>query len=316
MSGRISPEALARLAAMARARLQTPEAAARRAAVIEEKHAWSEETKDSVRQWAADGIASREMARRLGVSYDTVKNRSRLYGIDLRGPAADRYAAARAVLRQNYQTEMGHDELLRLYRAAVGFNVTLDAMQTYARKMGLRRPVNMSRALGSATTAARRVAERQALALPVQAMLDEHVPLERISAELDVSTQRLQRMLAEGLVVRPAKPPKPAKQAKPRAPKPPKPAAAKALPKSWVRNPSAPAKPRAVFQTVDEWLQAGNAITRCPAAVLAPTTHKPSPEDAEALRAYYAAKNAQESGTWKQRAKKKMGRIFYGKPSA
>ena len=53
-----------------------------------------------------------------------------------------------------------------------------------------------------------------------------------------------------------------------------------------------------------------------PAAVLAPTTHTPSPEDAAALSAYYAAKNAQESGTWKERAKKKMGRIFYGKAGA
>jgi hypothetical protein len=86
------------------------------------------------------------------------------------------------------------------------------------------------------------------------------------------------------------------------------PAAAALLP------PPAP-KPR--VQTVEEFLAAGGQITVCPPAVAEPTTYTPRPEDAAAMRAYYAAKAAADgAGTWKERNRRKIGRLFFGKAAS
>ena len=287
-SGRFTADGLARLSAAAKATLQSPEAVARRLAAQEAGRAWSDERKEQVRQWAAKAVSVREMGRRLGLSYDTVKSRAKQYGINLRGPALARYADAKAVLVAYYPTAMPLNELLALYRKAVGANVTADAMQTYARKLKLRRICDAGRMVGTASRQASAQAEREALAQPVQELLDRHTPLEQISVTLTVSTQRLQRMLAEGLVTRPAKPEKPKPEPKVRLAKPPPPPKPKALPKSWVRATPTPPKPKPVYESVEAWLAAGNRITVCPTVAVEATTARIPEADRAALTAVYA----------------------------
>lgn len=285
---------------------------------------WDDAIIAQVRQWAADGVSQRAIAGRLGMTQFSAVLRMRKAGIKskLHQPSSAEMERGAKVLRAHFTTAPDLRVLLQTYHEARGHSkTTIKGMRQHARSLGLLRPENAM--LTGATMGAKAVQEKYllltaAMAPSVQAALDEGLSLAGVSRRLKTTPQRIKRMAKKGLVTIPPqqpRPPAPPRVFTPRVakPKPPKPERPKALPKSWVRTPAEPPKPRAVFQTVDEWVKAGGIVTRCPAAVLAPTTHTPSPEDAEALRAYYAAKNAQESGTWKQRAKKKMGRIFYGK---
>lgn len=63
-------------------------------------------------------------------------------------------------------------------------------------------------------------------------------------------------------------------------------------PRHAAAQPERRVTPRATYQTVEDWLAAGNRITRCPAAVVWPSSYTPTPEDAAALSAYYARDKA------------------------
>ncbi|GEM_PF-2482597 len=317
---RFTPDGIERLRASAKARLQNPEAAALRHAKVEAKLGWSDETKANVRQWAADAVPVREIARRLGLHFDTTKRRAALYGIPLRDEVKERYTRAAGLLRQHYPTTMPLSELLELYCEAIGRRVTTTAIETYARKIGLRRPENKGRILGAAARQATLRAERAALAPAVQAMLDRHATFDGIAAALGVSQQRLQTMQKEGLIRRLPKPPaepkaqpKPPKPPKLATPKPPKPEPApkpKKLPASWVREAPPPPKPRPTYQTVQEWLDAGGQITRLPAAAVHATTADLG-VGRDMIRRH-AEVMAQDDGNWITRAKRKMGRFHFG----
>jgi len=221
--------------------------------------------------------------------------------------------ASSQVLRDHYATNPDKLELLRLYSAARGAPMSDGAMQTHAHALGLKRPRSFgdpkpaprSRADVAAETAAVNEAERRELAPKMQALMDGGMSSTEAARKLSISVKRMQRMLKDGLIVRPARqpaPPKP-KVAKPRR---------QVRPATWVRV-DAPAKPRPTYESVEAWLSAGNRITHCPAAVAEPTTYTPRPEDAAAIRAYYALQEAAaEAATTKERAKKTLGRIHFG----
>lgn len=315
--GRFSAEGMARLRALGKANLRSPEAIARRAAIIAEKAAWTEETKAQVRAWAQDGVSLSQIGRRLHLALETVKRRAKIYGIDLSSQKPDLYEAGAVVLREHYEADTPTDEVHRLYCAARGKLFSRNAMEIHARKLNLRRPIYLARRAAGRARGDLFRAERVGLAPQVQAMLDERRTLEAISAALRISQNRLQVMLKLGEVVRSAPPLKVVapriqqpRVPKPKAPKPPKASKPKALPKSWVRSPAPAPQPKVAYQTVEAWLAAGGRITQCPAAAVHVTTATLG-EGRDVIR-QHAAAMAGDDGNWVSRAKKKMGRFQFG----
>jgi hypothetical protein len=305
MSGQRVPSASSR-------RKHSAESRAKISASARARYDWDAAKVARIKAMVLAGASGREISRKENVYRGTLVRFCKEHNLD-RARRLTYDDASTKVLREHYGTNPDLGDVLRRYREARGAEVTIHAMRLHAARIRASRPRSFpgASALNAREgTAALYAAARLAMAPKMQALLDGGMSRIQAATQLGMSPKRAARMMRDGVIRYPDKPPKPAKV---RATKPPKPERPKAVPKSWVRTPTEPPKPRAVFQTVDEWVKAGGIVTRCPAAVLAPTTHSPSPDDAEALRAYYAAKNAQESGTWKQRAKKKMGRIFYGK---
>jgi hypothetical protein len=256
------------------------------------KREWSEEKKDQVRAWVADGLSKLEMARRLGIGDDTLRRHAERYGIDLRGEEQRRLDAGAAVLKQHYASSMLLKDILVLYSAARGRDMSRQAMRAHAHTLRVRR------GRGKEKPGEDRVhffaEQRKSLIPRVQAMLNEYATIREIMAAVGASKTRLERMLKWREVVRP--PPKarvPVKRVRKSRAKPKelhqkmgrKP---KALPASWVRTEKA-REPKPVFQTVEAWLAAGNQVKRCPTAAAYYTTAQIPPADCAALTAHYAA---------------------------
>jgi hypothetical protein len=256
------------------------------------KREWSEEKKIQVRAWVADGLSKLEMARRLGIGDDTLRRHAERYGIDLRGEEKRRLDASAAVLKQHYASPMLLKDILVLYSAARGRDMSRQAMRAHAHTLRVRRGRGKER---PGEDRVHFFAEQRKSLIPrVQAMLNEYATIREIMAAVGASKTRLERMLKWGEVVRP--PPKarvPVKRVRKSRAKPKelhqkmgrKP---KALPASWVRV-EKPREPKPVFQTVEAWLAAGNQVKRCPTAAAYYTTAQIPPADCAALTAHYAA---------------------------
>jgi DNA invertase Pin-like site-specific DNA recombinase len=255
------------------------------------KREWSEEKKNQVRVWVAEGLSKLEMARRLGIGDDTLRRHAERYGIDLRGEEQRRLDAGAAVLKQHYASPMLLKDILVLYSAARGRDMSRQAMRAHAHTLRVRR------GRGKEKPGEDRVhffaEQRKSLIPRVQAMLDEYATIREIMAAVGASKTRLERMLKWREVVRP--PPKarvPVKRARKSRAKPKelhqkmgrKP---KALPASWVRE-EKPREPKPVFQSVEAWLAAGNQVKRCPTAAAYYTTAEIPEADRAALTAIYA----------------------------
>jgi hypothetical protein len=275
---------------------------------------WTPEQIATCREMAADARPVREIARALGCHSDRVKARAARHGIDLWAVAAERMADASAVLRQHYATERDPGRVLALYCAARCETVSAEAMHGHAKRLGLHRP-EMSQAefaaRGAAARMARQFAERAALAGEVQALLDEGVSRKAVKARLAISQKRMERMVAEGLVIVPPPPPKMPKpprvrvRVRVRPPAPPPPA------KPVVRRPNAISfgvnaeRPKPIrTQSVEEWLASGGQITRLPTAAVCVTTATINEADAAAIRAHREAQEAELArhggNKWKQ----------------
>ena len=280
------------MAEASRARLSTPEARAALSAGREAKIGWSEATKQTVRGWADAGLSQAEMARRLGVKAETLRSRANKYGIDLRGEVRALFDAGSDVLREHYPPGMDLGELHKLYCQARGEEIAFGTMRAHIHSLRLKR-TNGPNGLGRPRAEQFR-AERLELAPRVQAMLDGGASAAKIHKTLGVSKTRLHRMVNSGEVTRPAKQPKPPRIRvnRTKAPKPIKPPAPRKLPASYVRAPVEAPKPRPTYESVDAWLAAGNAITRCPTACASYTTATIPEADRLALTALYAEREA------------------------
>jgi hypothetical protein len=303
-ASRYTPKGLASLRAAGHAVLRSPEVLARARAAYEANHGWNAETQAQVREWAAAKIAVREMARRLGADTNTVVSRAKKYGIDLRGPVAASYEAGGEVLKQHYGTTMPFEQIRELYSAARGRKMSVRPIRVHAAQLGLRRPTKgWAHPVGQQRAEDYR-AQRLARRDDVQRMLDQHATIEQITRALGMSRTRLGNMLKEGMVVRPPPPPKAAKPPRFRAaPKPTKPPAPRKLPASYVRAAAEPAKPKPTYESVEAWLAAGNAITRCPTVAALPTTATIPEADRLAMVALYAARASE----WNRKGKRRWG---------
>jgi len=286
-----TPDGIARIRAVALRTIRTPEVIAKARAAYEAKREWSEETQAQVRQWGAECLPTREIARRLGISYDTVAKRGKKYGIDLFAMQMARRAAADAVLRDQFHSAKSLDDLLPVYCAALGQNVAKIAMTRAARKLKIgarQHPVNALNRSRAEQAAARRAA----LAVEAQKMFDSGMSMKATVRSLRMGRDLLRWLIASGAVVKPApkvqeKAPKPPR-VRVRKPKPQAQKKPRKLPASWVRV-EKPREPKPVFQTVEAWLAAGNEVKRCPTAAAYYTTAQIPPADCAALTAHYAA---------------------------
>jgi hypothetical protein len=269
------------------------------------KREWSEEKKDQVRAWVAEGLSKLEMARRLGIGDDTLRRHAERYGIDLRGEEQRRLDAGAAVLKQHYASPMMLKDILVLYSAAREREMSRQAMRAHAHTLRVRR------GRGKEKPGEERVhffaEQRKSLIPRVQAMLDEYATIREIMAAVGASKTRLERMLKWREVVRP--PPKarvPVKRVRKSRAKPKelhqkmgrKP---KALPASWVRVEKPAPKPKPVYQSVEEWLAAGNAIKRLPTVAVGATTATIPEADRAAIQRVYAEREAAQLKGWRGR---------------
>jgi hypothetical protein len=307
-----TPDGLARLAESAIRMRQSPEFLAKLRAIREEKNPWPARL-DELREMAAKGLTLREMGRHFKCSSDTVKNRAAQYGIDVTGVRLARIAAGAEVLRRIYHLPLDPTELWEAYTRARGPS-SADAMHQHADRLGLKRPENRPRPGPEAARAGRiasMMKERNAIAERMQALCDQGLTLTAISQSAGVSYKRLLRMKEEGLLrvpprvvvpkVKPAPKPRPVKAAPPKKPK--------ALPKSWVRD-EKPATPKRVFESVEAWLAAGNQIKQCPAVMVTPTPNAQIADaDKAAIAAIYAERDAEERGTKRGDAVRRMMRL-------
>lgn len=289
-----------------KARRLSVETRAKIQAAARARYAWDASKIARVKTMLMAGVSTRDICRREGIDRSTLSRFCDNNNLT-RHRRQNYCEASSQVLRDHYATNPDRAELLRIYRAARGFDASESALQTHAFALGLKRPRSFlpqkpaprSRADVAAETAALNAAERAALAPRVQALLDAGVTCAEAARQLGISTKRTQRMMKDGLIVRPVK----------EAAPPPKPKR-KVLPASWVREAPPPPKPRPTYQTVQEWLDAGGQITRLPAAAVHVTTADLG-NGREMIR-QHAEVMAQDDGNWRTRAKRKMGRFHFG----
>lgn len=307
VSPNLPPAAVSAPAAFfGKARRLSVETRAKIQAAARARYAWDASKVARVKTMLMAGVSTRDICRREGIDRSTLSRFCDNNNLT-RHRRQNYCEASSQVLRDHYATNPDRAELLRLYRAARGFEASQSALQTHAFALGLKRPRSFlpqkpaprSRADVAAETAALNAAERAALAPRVQALLDAGVTCAEAARQLGISTKRTQRMMKDGLIVRPVK----------EAAPPPKPKR-KVLPASWVRVAPPPAKPRPTYQTVEEWLAAGGQITRLPAAAAHVTTADLG-NGREMIR-QHAEVMAQDDGNWITRAKRKMGRFHFG----
>lgn len=235
-------------------------------------------------EMAAEGIASEEMARALRLNRTTICKIRKRNGWHAEKDAGMERGAV--VLRAHYATTMEPAELRRLYCEARGRDICISAMGEHANRLGLYRPPEMRNKIGAnrgaQATSAKRQAARVDLATRAQPLLDAGMSMAEAAAALHVSTNLIGRLRREDLIrVTVRYGPRPGARAM--APPPPK-----KLPPSYVRAPAPPSLPTPTYQTVEAWLAAGNAITRCPAAMSVPTSADLSAADMAAMHALYA----------------------------
>jgi hypothetical protein len=143
------------------------------------------------------------------------------------------------------------------------------------------------------------------LAPVLQASLNLTFSVPVSAKALGISQKRARRLVRLQMVTVPPRP-KVAKAPKPKPP--PAPRKPNKLPKSWVRD-NSPRAPKPRYESVEAFLAAGGRIQVCPAAAAAVTTATLD-EGRDVIRRYHEA--AGETGNWKDRAKKKIGRLHFG----
>jgi hypothetical protein len=261
--------------------------------------AWTEATYTQIREWLAAGVSGREIANRLGVYKYTLSIRCERAGIALptkHEMTPEGKKAAEAVLFAHFATEPDVHLVYALYREARGDDPTMPAMIQHAAKHGLRRPTRRitpeTQALGREAIAAQHAARKAEQAERVQKLLDQRLPVSVVTERLGLGEKAVRRLIRDGLVTRPAPLPKPPRPVKVKAPRPIKPPAPRKLPASYVRAPAPPPPPKPTYETVEAWLAAGNAITRCPTAAASYTTATIPEADRLALTALYAEREA------------------------
>jgi transposase len=147
---------------------------------------------------------------------------------------------------------------------------------TLMRKRGLlpqvRPPARGTPRRRAGHTVAELVEMRRQRAANVQALMDAGCNAKEAAERLGYSRQSVNKMLADKLVIRNI----------PWRPIPPRRVKSHAPPK--------PRAPKPTYETVEAWLAAGNAITRCPTAAAHYTTAEIPEADRAALTAIYAAR--------------------------
>jgi hypothetical protein len=265
----------------------------------------------TIRRWAAEGVSQRKMAQRLNLSQFTVANFMSAHGIEtlIRKPRSGEMERASAVLVEHFATHPDLKAVLALYRQARGNDgTTMKGMRAHARKLRIVRAddsVWTGAKRGAATVKAMHEAAAAELAPMLQASLNETYSLPVSAKLLGISAKRARRLARLGMVTVPPRP-KVAKAPKPKPP--PAPRKPNKLPATWVRD-NSPRAPKPRYESVEAFLAAGGRIQVCPAAAAAVTTATLD-EGRDVIRRYHEA--AGETGNWKDRAKKKIGRLHFG----
>lgn len=271
---------------------------------------WDEATTAAVREWAAAGVSQREIGRRLGMAQFSVALRMTDAGIKtkVRKPRSGEMERAGAVLVEHFATHPDLKEVLRLYGRARGTDkVTMKGMRAHSRKLRLVRPGESmweGAKRGAAKVQAIHAAAAVELAPVLQASLNVTFSVPVSAKALGISQKRARRLVRLQMVTVPPRP-KVAKVPKPKPP--PAPRKPNKLPATWVRDSPRAPKPR--YESVEAFLAAGGRIQFCPAAAAAVTTATLD-EGRDVIRRYHEA--AGETGNWKDRAKKKIGRVHFG----
>jgi hypothetical protein len=272
---------------------------------------WDATTIQTVREWAAAGVSQREIGRRLGLAQFSVATRMKDHGIEtkVRKPRSGEMDRAATVLAEHFTSHTDLAEVLRLYRQARGSDKpTMKSMRTHARHLRLFRPDDsiISGAMrGAAKVRAIHAAAAVELAPRLQTSLNETFSVPISAAALGISAKRARRLVRSGMVTVPTRP-RVAKAPKPKAP--PAPRKPNKLPPTWLRD-NSPRPPKPRYESVEAFLSAGGRIQFCPAAAVAVTTATLD-EGRDVIRRYHEA--AGETGNWKDRAKKKIGRLHFG----
>lgn len=202
---RISPEAKAKLAALLRARMQTPEYRARLSDAARARCRFTPEQEAICRRMADDGASSKEIGRALGINYGTVAARAARHGIDL-GERARRFAAGDAVVRAHYGTMMPTPDVFALFRVARGGDVTQATMQQRAVVLGVRRPAEAEEARFRQLAAERQawaIEARRPRLVAVQQVLDTGATLKEAARQLGINPKTITEWRRDGLVTKP-----------------------------------------------------------------------------------------------------------------
>lgn len=260
---------------------------------------WEAETYDQIRAWLAEGVSARAISGRLGAHWSTLRYRCDKAGIDLPGPEyvePERMKAAAAVLREHFENAANWRDVFALYCAARGDNPTRAAMSNHAGRLNLFRPTYHLSAgekeRGNAVRGEQWREWRLGQARAVQNLINEGMSRIAAAKESGIGVKTIHRMFRDGMLTQPPKPPRPLRVKAPKPPKPIKPPAPRKLPASYVRAEAPPPKPRPTYESVEAWLAAGNAVTRCPTAAAERTTATIPEADMAALRDLYARREA------------------------
>jgi hypothetical protein len=272
---------------------------------------WDEATTAAVREWAAAGVSQREIGRRLGMAQFSVALRMTDAGIEtkVRKPRSGEMDRAGAVLVEHFATHPDLKALLVLYGKARGTDkVTMKGMRAHSRKLRLVRPGESmweGAKRGAIKVQAIHAAAAVELAPRLQASLNVTFSVPVSAKALGISQKRARRLVRLQMVTVPPRP-KVAKAPKPKPP--PAPRKPNKLPATWVRD-NSPRAPKPRYESVEAFLAAGGRIQVCPAAAAAVTTATLD-GGRDVIRRYHEA--AGETGNWKDRAKKKIGRLHFG----
>ena len=263
---------------------------------------WDAATIAQIGEFVAAKWSQAQIAKALGISGTGFRLRAERLGIPfVRNVMAEAQARGAVVLREHYALHADIGALLALYVEAVGRPVRRQIMGEHANRLGLTRlnPIHAVTAGRLATLARKRVAK----AAEFQALLDGGMGVPAAKRAMRLCDKTVARMRAEGLLVVPLRVAAAKVAPVPKSPRvvAAKPVKTSRIPASYVRA-EKPAAPPRTYQTVAGWLAAGNAVTRCPAAMATHTQATTSAEDRAALAAHHEAQRAalaRQGNLWK-----------------
>lgn len=268
-----SPEVRAKLAERGRAIMSDP---AHQAAMREARmHGWSAERIEKLRDLAGRGWTMAAIAREMRVHPDTLRARTKEYGVEIINRVSC-YKAAAAVLTEWWPTLRPAAEIFPLYEAALRAKTTRKAMGEHALRLKLRRPTNIldqTRRANAKVMIERWHQLRAEKAPEIQRALDEHGTYMGAQIATGVSERLIRIMVREGLVTK-----APRKKAPPAPATPPK----RYAPISYGVAMTRPGPIKA--ESVEAFLARGGQITRCPTVALQPTQATIPEADREAIR--------------------------------